>query len=255
MTTPDSRPVRPPAPADFGNWQKPQVIGLFGLNPVLTIAGLFLVVGAGAMMMFFGFLPALIYVLLTAGLYGPLAIKVGGKSVFARIVRRVAFARAHRRRETAYLSGPLSPQPQGRFRLPGLFAASQLYTAVDAYGQQFAFLRIPVTNSYPVVVRANADGDALVDPETIDTMLATWSGFLQTTPQWPDLKALSVTVEAVPDPGQKIAAEVDRMRIGSPAIPPFTAQVMGELRTAATTGSAQLSTRVALVFDGGKGKD
>ncbi len=254
MTMTDNR--RPaPGSSDFGNWQKPQVLGLFGMNPVLTFTGLILILGAAGMMMFFGIITALVYVAVAALIYGPLAIKIGGKSVFARLVRRLTFLRGQRRKETAYLSGPISPQPEGRFRLPGLFAASQLYSAVDAYGEDFAFLRVPLGNSYPVVIRANADGDALVDPEAIDTMLATWSGFLQTVPQWPDLKALSVTVEAVPDPGHKIAAEVDRMRTDNPGVPDFTAQVMGELRAAATTGSAQLSTRIALVFDGGKGKD
>ncbi|MDT3446782.1 hypothetical protein [Pseudofrankia sp. BMG5.37] len=68
------------------------------------------------------------------------------------------------------MSGTLSPQPTGRFRLPGLLAASRLYSAQDAYSEEFGFLRIPVTNSYPVIVRA----DALVDVATVYTMIGTW---------------------------------------------------------------------------------
>jgi len=249
-----SRPA--PGSADFGNWQRSQQLGLLGLNPVLSIAGLVLILGAGGMLMFLGFLPALVYVLVALLVFGPLAVKVGGKSLFARLVRRASFVRAVRRRETAYVSGPLSPVPYGRFRLPGLLAASQLFEARDAYGEAFAMLRIPVTNSYVVPVRADADGDALVDPEAVDTMVATWSGFLQALPQWPDLRALSVTVEAVPDPGNRIATEVERMRADGPAAQPvsgFTTEVMGELAAAATVGSAALHTRLALVFTGGRG--
>jgi hypothetical protein len=237
--------------SDFGNWQRAAQLGLLGLNPVLSIAGLVLILGAGGMLMFFGFLPALAYLLVAVLVFGPLAVKVGGKSLFARLVRRASFVRAVRRRETAYLSGPLSPVPHGRFRLPGLLAASQLFEARDAYGEAFAMLRVPVTNSYVVPVRADADGDALVDPEAVDTMVATWSGFLQALPQWPDLRALSVTVEAVPDPGNRIATEVERMRADAPDAQPasgFTSAVMGELAAAATVGSAALHTRLALVF-------
>ena len=205
-------------------------------------------------MMFFGPLPALVYLVIAAVLYVPLAVKIEGKSVFARLVRRGSFRRARRRRETAYLGGPLSPQPQGRFRLPGLLAASRLYSASDAYGEPFGFLRIPVTNSYPVIVRANADGDALVDPATVDTMIGTWSGFLQTLPQWPDVTALSVTIESVPDPGHKIGSEIDRMRTDQP-VSGFTEQVFGQLRDAAGVGSAAQHTWLSIVFDGGRGKD
>ena len=81
---------------------------------------------------------------------------------------------------------------------------AQRTSATDAYGEQFGFLRIPVTNSYPVIVRANADGDALVDA---DAVIGTWSGLLQTLPQWPDIKALSVTIESVPDPTHNAAHE------------------------------------------------
>lgn len=253
MTDSDVRSAAPGS-ADFGNWQRPQQLGLAGLNPVLSVVGLVLILGAGGMLMFFGFLPALVYLALAALIYGPLAVKVGGKTVFARLVRRLSFLRAVRRRETAYLAGPLSPQPHGRFRLPGLLAATQLYEAPDAYGDRFALLRVPLTNSYPVIVRANAEGDALVDPAGIDTMVATWSGFLQTLPQWPDLRAVSVTVEAVPDPGSTIGNELARMRAEEPCSP-FTAQVMDELRAAATVGSPALHTHLALVFAGGRGKE
>ena len=250
-----SAPNAQPGGADFGNWQKAATIGLFGMNPVVSFAGLGIVLGAGGMMMFLGPLPTLIYLAIAAVLYVPLAVKIEGKSVFARLVRRMSFRRARRRRETAYLGGPLSPQPQGRMRLPGLLAASRLYSAVDAYGEQFGFLRIPVTNSYPVIVRAQADGDALVDAVTVDNMIGTWSGFLQTLPQWPDIKALSVTIESVPDPGRKIANEVDRMRTEDAAVSEFTEAVFCELRSAAGVGSAAQHTWMSLVFDGGRGKD
>jgi hypothetical protein len=248
-------PTRQPGSADFGNWQKAATIGLFGMNPVISFAGLGLILGAGGMMMFFGPLAAGVYLLIALILYVPLAVKIEGKSVFARLVRRLSFRRARRRRETAYLGGPLSPQPHGRLRLPGLLAASRLYSATDAYGEEFGFLRIPLTNSYPVIVRANADGDALVDAATVDTMIGTWSGFLQTLPQWPDIKALSVTIESVPDPGRKIANEVDRMRSEDAEVSPFTEAVFGELREAAGVGSAAQHTWLSLVFDGGRGKD
>lgn len=243
-----------PGTSDFGNWQKAAVIGLFGMNPVISILGLCLVLGAGGVMMFCGFPATMVYLLVAALAYVPLAVKIDGKSVFARLVRRASFLRARHRRETSYLSGPLSPQPQGRFRLPGLLAASNLYSATDAYGEEFGFLRIPLTNTYPVIVRANADGEALVDADTVDTMIGSWSGFLQTTPQWPDLKALSVTIESVPDPGHKIATEIDRMRTGT-EVSPFTTQVFGELRAAAGVGAAAQHTWLSLVFDGGRGTD
>lgn len=259
MTALDKRSTAAqPGSADFGNWQRAASVGLFGMNPVVSFAGLVLVLGAGGMMMFLGPLPALVYLIVAATVYVPLAVRVDGKSVFARMVRRASFWRSRRRRETAYLSGPLSPQPLGRFRLPGLLAASRLYEAIDAYGEPFAFLRVPVTNSYPVIVRANADGDALVDAATVDTMIGTWSGFLQTLPQWPDVKALSVTIESVPDPGHKIGSEIDRMRADQPTgqrASAFTEQVFEQLRDAAGIGSAAQHTWLSIVFDGGRGRD
>ena len=80
-----------PGTADFGNWQKAANIGLFGMNPVVSFAGLILVLGAGGMMMFFGPLAAVIYLVIAALFYVPLAVKIEGKSVFARLVRRGSF--------------------------------------------------------------------------------------------------------------------------------------------------------------------
>lgn len=103
-------------------------------------------------------------------------------------------------------------------------------------------------------MRANADGDALVDAVTVDTMIGTWSGFLHTLPQWPDVTALSVTIESVPDPGHKISSEIDRMRTED-AVSPFTSEVFEQLRGAAGVGSAAQHTWLSVVFDGGYGKD
>ena len=62
--------------ADFGNWQKAATIGLFGMNPVISFAGLGLILGAGGMMMFLGPLAAGVYLLIAALLYVPLAVKI-----------------------------------------------------------------------------------------------------------------------------------------------------------------------------------
>ena len=58
MTMLDNRNSPQPGSSDFGNWQKAANIGLFGMNPVVSFAGLVLVLGAGGMMMFLGPLAA-----------------------------------------------------------------------------------------------------------------------------------------------------------------------------------------------------
>ena len=91
MTMLDNRNSPQPGSSDFGNWQRSANIGLFGMNPVISFAGLILILGAGGMMMFLGPLPALVYLAIAAVFYVPLAVKIEGKSVFARLVRRGSF--------------------------------------------------------------------------------------------------------------------------------------------------------------------
>lgn len=232
----------------YGNWRKPISPGIAGLGLAGTIvlfAGLLLVIFAMALSWLFALVVAVLFSLALI----PLLLRdKHGRNGLQWATARVSWAKGVTSGQHLYRSGPLGRVPLGTCKLPGLLAASKLYEAQDAYGRPFAHLHVPATNHHTVVVTCNADGASLVDPLQVETWVAYWGNWLSQLGHEPSLVAASVTVEAAPDTGERLREEVYSNLV--PDAPALSKAVLAEVVDEYPSGSASLSTRVALTYSG-----
>jgi hypothetical protein len=251
-TTPTSGPAgRPGAettePRTYGNWRKPSTPGLPGLGLLGTVAALGGVVLVVLVQMLAGLLPALVVLAVVAAAVLPLLYRNrSGRNGWQAAAARVLWLRGRRARQHLFRSGLLAPAACGGATLPGLLAPSVLYEAVDAYGAPFALLHVPATRHYSVVLRCDPEGSALVDPETSDTWVARWGRWLAELPREPHLEAASATVETAPDPGSRLAREVQQLL--TDGAPELARRMLTEVADTYALGSPQVTGRVSLTF-------
>lgn len=231
----------------YGNWALPRSPGLFGLG---TLGTVLIFIGLAATILVElgrGFVAAGITLLVFIGLIAPIGYKNKvGRNGWQTATTRVAWRRGKRKGQHLYQGGLCSPVAFGAHRLPGLLARSEVFTAQSSMGERFALVSIPAAKHYAVVLRCEPEGSQLVDQSTMDTWVALFGRFLADLAHEPGLEACSVTVETAPDPGTRLAAEIDlHLDRGAPVL----AQDM--LREAAATfpsGSASVRAWVTLTF-------
>jgi hypothetical protein len=231
----------------YGNWRKPSSPGLPGvglLGTVLLLGGIVVVV---LVQLVAGFLAAGIVLLLVIVAVGPMLIKNrAGRNGWQMATTRIAWRRGTRRKQHSYRSGLVGPVPYGSHTLPGLLARSTLYEATDSYGDRFALLHVPATRHYSVILTVDPEGSSLVDPETTDTWVARWGRWLSDLAREPSLVAASATVDTAPDPGNRLAAEIDTLLTAD--APELARATMAEIAGSYALASPSVTGRVALTY-------
>lgn len=234
-------------PRTYGNWRKPSSPGL----PRLGLLGTAAALGALVLVMFAQItagLPAAsaMALLCLAGL-APLAWRNrAGRTGWQVLLAKLAWRLGHRRRQHLYLAALTGPFPFGRTRLPGLLANTALLRGVSAHGEEFALVHLPSTKHYAVLIRCDPEGSQLVDVETVDEWVACWGGWLSSLGHEGSLDACSVTIETAPDPGSRLAAEIDGMLLDT--APALSRAVLTEAAASYPHGSATLNAYVTLTF-------
>lgn len=234
-------------PPTYGHWRRPRSAGLLGLGTLGTAAGLGAIVLVLIALMV-TWKAAVVLAALFAVAFTPLMVRVGGRSGAQAATARLAWWRGRRREQHVYRSGAISAVRGGAHTLPGLLAASEMFTARDAYDREFGMVRIPATEHYTAVLRCDADGAALVDPAQIDDWVAGWSNWLSALAHEPALEGVSVTVETAPDSGERLRTEVEYLI--DPAAPELARQVLTETAQYYPAGSASVRTSVAVTYRG-----
>jgi hypothetical protein len=236
-------------PADrvstFGNFSAPARPGIWGLGLIGTI------VVVGGMMLAALALAVSFYAALGIGgatllVLGLLAFRHQDRNLGQRLVRRGAWMRARRGRQHVYRSGITAPVPALSHRLPGLAAASRLHTGLDPYQREFALVEHPHVGHFGVVLRCEPDGAALVDQATVETQVAGYAEFLAALADEPGIVAATVTVESAPDPGIRLAAEINRLT--RPAAPPVARTMMREIGQMYRGGGSALRVTAVVVY-------
>lgn len=230
----------------YGNWRKPTSpgIGRLGLLGTLILLG-GLVTAVLAMLM--SLMAGIVVMVVTAVVLAPLLIQDRhGRTALQAMTARIAWWRGRSQGWHLYRSGPLGITAHGSFRLPGLLAPSKLVTAQDSYGRPFAMVVMPQTGHYTAVLECGADGAALVDQDQVDTWVAHWGQWLASLSFEPGLVAASVTIETAPDLGHRLEREVSTSL--APDAPALAAQALREIITTYPSGSAQVSTRIAVTY-------
>ncbi|OYO13109.1 hypothetical protein CGZ98_06075 [Enemella evansiae] len=142
--------------------------------------------------------------------------------------------------------GPVGFSPDGKTRLPGLAAGSELMTGRNAYGEHFGVVMMPAGKAkhYSLVLEGAATGIDLVDPEEIDRQVAHWGQTLALLGQHPDVVGAAVIVETAPDPGVRLRTQIETNR--SENASHYARRVMQEVEKTYPRSQSTISTR--LVF-------
>jgi hypothetical protein len=197
----------------YGNWRKPRTAGIGKLGALETWAMIVALIGLLFVFRLAGPIPGFITLLvLGAALVAFTVRDRHGQSRISRMVAKRSHNKAARRRTNLYRSGPVGLIPGGTAQLPGLLAKSQLHQFVDSFDRPFALVFMPDTNHATVVIECEPTGMALEDPQTIDTYVANWGGWLADLGKQSDVVAASVTVETAPDFGVRLRQAVDTRR-------------------------------------------
>lgn len=229
----------------YGNWRRPRTAGLLGLGTTPTLGALGWVL-TSLLCMLFNILVGWIMLLAGVVLLAPLALRLGDRSLYSVALARWVYRRGRAKRATQLLNGPLGLVPGGKHHLPGLLAASEVYEAQDGFGRPFGLLHLRAAGTWTAVLRCDADGDQLVDRDTVDTWVAGWAAWLARLGQVPGLEAATVTVDTAPDSGQRLRTEVHRLTSGPG--PHVAQQILRETADDYPVTAAQVHTHVALVF-------
>lgn len=233
----------------YGNIRKPTRPGLWGMSTVQTgvvLLSMFVLIFLAAT----GNLGLILaWVGLVVLFSVPLLIPTrDGRNVYQRTHARWVFDRSRRRARNIYKAGPTGHVADGKCRLPGLLAASELTEHRDAYDQPFGLLAVPATKHYSVVLEANATGNELVDLATVDQQVAHWGAWLAALGNETGIAGASVTVETAPDSGLRLRRNVeDNVADGAPE---FGLAVLAEIVDTYPAGAAQIQTRITLTFSG-----
>ncbi|GAB2939491.1 hypothetical protein GCM10027047_39510 [Rhodococcus aerolatus] len=231
----------------YGNLRPPRRPGVLGMGLAASVLSGGAAVVVVIVLMSLGILAALVVALLAAVVLAPVALRgPDGRTGYSRLASRVVHRRAAKAGRTTYLSGPAGQTPDGRTRLPGLLAVTELVEGIDAYGDPFGVVITPSVGHYSVVMQAEATGDDLVDQHVTDSEVAQWGGWLARLGQEPDIVAATVTVETAPDPGTKLLRMIRRHT--SNQAPGFAVATLDEISGTYPDASSAITTRVAITF-------
>lgn len=233
----------------YGNFSDTRRRGVAGLSRGATIGLLLGVLVLVAVLLVLGLPAALVWVGVMALAAVPTRVsRRDGRSGYQRAVARMGFRRAQRAGQTVYLAGPGGHTPDGKCRLPGLLASSELTVERDPLGAEFAMLTLPKSRHHTVVIDAPATGLHLVDQPVIDQHVAGFGHWLATLAEYPELVGASIVVESAPDPGVRLRRMVNG-NIEDDA-PVFARNVMKDLAEEYAAAAPQITTRVTLTFSG-----
>ncbi|MGL5829021.1 MAG: SCO6880 family protein [Angustibacter sp.] len=234
-------------PRTYGNWQKPTSPGLFGLGSLgtaLMLGGLMLVI---LVVMVGGLLEAaLTFLVLAAALATVVTRDRHGRSVIERASARISWLNTQAKGAHLYRSGPLGFCPWGTHQLPGLAAQLRLTEHLDAYGQPFALVHCPSTNTYAAVLNAEPDGASLVDRDQVDSWVSDWGDWLAMLADEPGVQAAAVTIETAPDTGHRLRTEVSQNL--DPQAPAFAREMLEEVVIRYPEGSSVIKAYVTITF-------
>ncbi|OYO21479.1 hypothetical protein CGZ93_10395 [Enemella dayhoffiae] len=237
----------------YGNLRRPLGAGLFGYGRAATFIGLGgvflgLVLMLGAQI---AGLPGLPFALAMA-LVTVIAIvpsrrsRRDGLTAYDRIGARV-MNRWSKDLAVGY-QGPVGFTPDGKTRLPGLAAGSELLSGRNSYGEHFAVVMMPAGKAkhYSLVLEGAATGTELVDTEDIDRQVAHWGAALALLGQHADVVGASVVVETAPDPGVRLRREIDGHRAASASS--YSADVMGQVKQELPRALSTIRTWLTVTF-------
>ncbi|MFI8977288.1 SCO6880 family protein [Nocardia asteroides] len=207
----------------------PQRTGFFGLSLRASMFGGVGMVTALIVLMTAGVLAGLLVAGIGAAFLAPMVLTIGRRSYYEVIQIRLQWWRRRVNGSTVYRSGPHSRIPGGRYKLPGLLAATTLHEGVDRLGNPFGLIHRRRSDEYTVVLECFPGGDEALTQGERDMMTADWGSYLASLGLPGDITAAVAVIDTIPATGLRLAREVQRM----------TANSSSDLATAVMIQSAQ----------------
>jgi len=238
-------------PNTFGNLTVPRRSGLLGLSmgQSLMLVPIVLIVILTAAR---GWIMAAVIIALATILAAVLLLvtKKQGRSIYGRLMLRLAQRQKVASKKHVYLAGPTGFTPDGQVRLPGLMAKSQLTESVDSYGNPFGLIRLSSRghHNYSVVLECFPNGDNLIDQADVDNQVAHWANWLTQRGLDEGIRGASVTIESSQDSGlrlQKLLADNHREDA-----PEFAQRVVERIAQTDHSTAPEVVARITLTFDG-----
>lgn len=237
-------------PDMYGNLVKPGRSGILGLSMGVSLMGVPLVLVVILLLVRQMYWQALL--LVVVGVVGAALAAMrsprDGRNIYERQMLKMAHRQKVRSGNAVYLAGPAGKTRDGKIRLPGLLAQSELSEHVAGYDIPFGLIRVRSAKHYTVVLECFPDGDSLVDQPRVNSMVAHWGAWLAELGRDDDVIGASVTVESAPDTGLRLS----RMVNGNiaPTASTFSRAVAEGIPAQVSAGAPSLATRVAITFSG-----
>lgn len=223
-----------------------------GLGRLPAGAAAVLVVSAAVLILLITFQLLWLAVVWTVGVVAaviPSAIRNKDKyNLYALWNRRRRQRRGNRLGETATRQGLTGHVPDGRCRLPGAGAMTEVTSHRDLHNRAFGMVSWRQTNLHSIVIQTFPPGFDGLDQWVKDSNVAHWGGWLAQLNQIGSVVGASVTVETAPDSGQRLQRAMRRGVVEDP--PEFSEQVAEQLLGSAGTSSPTVSVWVTVTFSG-----
>jgi hypothetical protein len=238
----------------YGNIIKPGRMGILGLPLGVSLLAVPLVILVVLMLTRNLYIPALVLVVVAIFAFALVSIRrpSDGRNFYERRALLMAHRRSVKRGDNLYIAGPAGRTPDGKTRLPGLMAPSELSSHLDSFGNPFGLIRLPSARHYTVVLETYPDGDSLVDQQRINSQIDHWGAFLADTGVSEGIVGVSVTVETSPDSGLRLERTTQNNK--HPGGSAFSHAVVDDIPSTFQSGSPAITTRLAITFSG-KGVD
>lgn len=230
----------------YGGWRIPKDAGLGKLSFKQSMGLLLIMVGTIITFSLGGPIKALVFTgtaLFVLWLFT--TTDRHGFSLADRMVIRMKFSRAQRRKTNLYRAGVATPT-HGHASLPGLLAATTISEHRDAYDRPFSVIHHG-DGTLAVTMSVSPSGSHLVDQEHIDQAVAYWGMWLADLTGELGITYATVTIETVPDSGARLSREV-RTRM-DPEAPQIARDILHDITSEYRTGAARTRAWVTLVFD------
>ncbi|WP_366782108.1 SCO6880 family protein [Williamsia sp.] len=246
MTTTVVIPDRRQRPT-YGGWISMKSTFAFGFTKLAAAVAATAVIAMFVVMFAVGAIQGLIVLVVSSVFVAPLAISINGRTIYEEVVSMRQWSRQKSRGQNILRAGPLSNQPGGRCRLPGVSAATEMWWSKDTMGNEFGMIRMRATSQYTVLLRCTPQGDRNIEQDTIDEWVGSWGYFLAALGQSSDIDGCVVVVESLPDTGAAVRTEVESLCSNGNA-PELAKRVIREHVPQVDHGGQRISARMALTF-------
>ena len=244
----------------YGNISDTKITGIMGLSLAATaVAG----VGAVGALLVLWFsqqlwLTGLLLALTVPGTWLLHSKDRNARSKAEKMVAKRMFRKAQKKSQTRYLAGPSSQVPDGSFRAPGLLAATEMMESRTSFGEPFAMLWSPRTQTGAVFMGTSSAGLGLRDQERVDQMVDAWSAFQRDAGSVASLVQVAVTTQSTADPGERLrdAVEVAHAEAGATEeTSPFAHQVIRDVVDELSSWTPRLDQWITLTFSARESTD